>query len=259
MGGAARLSRLRPGPASSTWCTTTSTGCRWPSPGTAGPAADHHPRVLRPRHPAGVPGGRLGVRVDLRRRPGTRAGLRRHDPPRHRPRARSPFSPVRRRGPRHPRPHPSGQGHRRGDRDRPAGRPAADDLRARCRTSAISPNGSQPHVDGDGSATSARSVRSERSESSARPPRCCTRSPSRSRSGCRSSRRWLRHAGHRVSPGLDGGDGGRGRDRVSGATMPRRPRRPIEAAAALDRAAMRRRGGASVRRGPDGGRLPCSV
>ena len=48
---------------------------RRPLPGAAG---DHHPRVLRPRHPAGVPRLVLGLRVHLRRRPGAGARLRRH-------------------------------------------------------------------------------------------------------------------------------------------------------------------------------------
>ena len=60
-----------------------------------GATGDHHPRLLRPADPAGLPRGRLGVRVDLRRRPRAGAGLLRDGVPRHRPRAGSPSRPRR--------------------------------------------------------------------------------------------------------------------------------------------------------------------
>ena len=80
-------SRTRwPLPASSTWCTTSWTGCRWPSRGIArAPMVTTDPRLLRRRHPAGLPARRDSrVRGDLRRRPVARSGLRRDDPSRRR-------------------------------------------------------------------------------------------------------------------------------------------------------------------------------
>ena len=51
----------------------------------AAPLLTTDPRLLRAAHPARVRPGAIGVRLDLRQRPVTRAGLRRHRPPRHRP------------------------------------------------------------------------------------------------------------------------------------------------------------------------------
>ena len=85
--GGACTSRTRwAAPASSTWCTTTWTGCRWRSP--ALPRRRWSPPIHGFSGPAILPAyapRALGVRLHLRLRPVTRAGLRRHRLPRHRP------------------------------------------------------------------------------------------------------------------------------------------------------------------------------
>ena len=65
---------LRPVGASSTWCTTTSTGCRWRSRRTAAaPLVTTIHGFSDPRILPAYRSARLGVRVDLRRRPGARS------------------------------------------------------------------------------------------------------------------------------------------------------------------------------------------
>ena len=176
---------------SSTWSTTTSTGCRSPSPGTArAPLVTTIHGFSVAAHPAGLPARRAQrVRVDLRRRPRARARLRRHRPPRRRPRqrCRSPppagdelvcFGRI----------HPD-KGTARGDRDRRAAPSAPLCSAAPCRTSATSPRRSSRTSTATGSLPRLGRAASSGPRSSGRRLRCCTRSRSPSRSGSRWSSR----------------------------------------------------------------------
>ena len=83
--------------------------------------------------------------VDLGRRPLARARLHRDDLSRHRPRRVAVRADARRR-PGGLRPHPSGQGHRRGDRRSRVAPDAGWSSAASCRTSVTSTNEVEPHV-----------------------------------------------------------------------------------------------------------------
>ena len=86
-----------PGRPSSTWCTTTSTGCRWPSPRTAGrpcspPSTGSPTRAILPAYRA-ADSAYVSI-SDADRVP--ELDYLRHGLPRHRPRPGSPFSAGRR-------------------------------------------------------------------------------------------------------------------------------------------------------------------
>ena len=160
-----------------------------------------------------------------------RARLRRDGPPRDRP-GRRRLLPAGGDGPGRLRSDPPGQGHRRGDRHRAAGRPALVICGA-VQDERYFDRWWRPDIDGDRVRYLGSVGPAPRPRCSAAPPRCCTRSTSLSRSACRWWRRWPAGRRSSLTRGVDAGDHRRWRHR-----LPRRghaerpPRRSIDAAVA---------------------------